>query len=207
MVGFQEAGRLGPIENARRYAANLKKHLGDGNSLETLRQPINISRQNVWLVDNLFDASGGFLYCSQVIRKIFHLGSHRLSRLRLHIGTDSPPGVSTQEGLLSRQDIPSTSQRLNVEHVLANKLIHLVVLPEEFKWRSDFKRVQAWLKIQAPGKLVLVRRTLLATPLQPQRLSNRALDDTKNLLVKMIRRGVCLVTMVMDELQVVDEQS
>lgn len=189
MPNFEEAGRLGPIENARRYTANLKKHLGDGNSLETLRQPINISRQNVWLVDNLFDASGGFLYCSQVIRKIFHLGSHRLSRLRLHIGTDSPPGVSTQEGLLSRQDIPSTSQRLNVEHVLANKLIHLVVLPEEFKWRSDFKRVQAWLKIQAPGKLVLVRRTLLATPLQPQRLSNRALDDTKNLLVKMIRFG------------------
>src|SRR3989338_6206897 len=169
--------------------ANLKRHLGDGNSSETLRQPINISRQNVWLVDNLFDASGGFLYCSQVIRKIFHLGSHRLCRLRLLIGTEGPPGVSTQEGLLSRQDIPSTSQRLNVEHVLANKLIHLVVLPEEFKWRGDFKRVQAWLKIQAPGKLVLVRRTLLPTPLQPQRLSNRALDDTKNLLVKMIRFG------------------
>src|SRR3989338_6008653 len=189
MPNFEEAGRLGPIENARRYTANLKRHLGDGNSSETLRQPINISRQNVWLVDNLFDASGGFLYCSQVIRKIFHLGSHRLSRLRLLIGAEGSPKMSIPESLLVRLDIPSTSQQLTAEHISANKLTHLVVLSEEVKWRSNFKQVQAWLKTQAPNKLVLVRRTLLPTPLQPQRLSNRALDDTKNLLVKMIRFG------------------
>src|SRR3989338_3281971 len=189
LPSFEEAGRLGPIENARRYASNLKKHLGDGNPPETLRQPINISRQNVWLVDNLFDASGGFLYCGQVIRKIFHLGSHRLSRLRLQIRTDSPPKVSTPEGLLVRLNIPSTSQQLTVEHILVNRLVHLVILPEEVKWRSDFKQVQAWLKTQAPSQLVLVRRTLLAPPLQPRRLSNRALDDTKNLLIKMVQFG------------------
>ena len=83
MSGFEEAGILGPIENARRYTANLKKHLEKGNLTETLPQPINVYRQNVWLVYNLFDTDGNFLYCSQVIRKVFHLGSHRLSRLCL----------------------------------------------------------------------------------------------------------------------------
>ena len=158
MPNFEEAGRLGPIENARRYTANLKRHLGDGNSSETLRQPINISRQNVWLVDNLFDASGGFLYCSQVIRKIFHLGSHRLDQLHPHIETDSLPKCKSAEDMSVSQDHSSGFQRLTVKHLLANKLVHLVVLPEEIKWRSDFKRVEAWLKTQAPTKLVLVHK-------------------------------------------------
>ena len=158
MLGFQEAGRLGPIENARRYTANLKKHLEDGNSSETLRHPITISRQHAWLVDNLFDASGGFLYCSQVVRKIFHLGSHRLDQLHPHIETDSLPKCKSAEDMSVSQDHSSGFQRLTVKHLLANKLVHLVVLPEEIKWRSDFKRVEAWLKTQAPTKLVLVHK-------------------------------------------------
>ena len=40
-----------------------------------------------------------------------------------------------------RGDIPSGSQCSTVEQVLANKLIHLVTLPLELKWRSDFKHV------------------------------------------------------------------
>ena len=184
---FDEAGRLGPIENARRYTANLKKHLEKGNLTETLRQPINISRQNVWLVNNLFDTDGNFLYCSQVIREVFHLGSHRLSRLRLQIGAKVPPKMKVSDDMT--QDIPSGSQCLTVEYVLANKLIHLVILPDEFTWRSDFKHVQAWLRNQPPTKLVLLRKTLLATPLQPVRSSNRSLEETKMLFMKMVQFG------------------
>ena len=53
------------------------------NNLST-KQPKTINRnlQNKWLLDNLFDSHGNYIYCFSCIKKILNISGKRLCRLR-----------------------------------------------------------------------------------------------------------------------------
>ncbi len=46
------------------------------------RKHRNITQQNKWLLENIFDSYGNYIYCLSCIKKILGIGGDRLSRLR-----------------------------------------------------------------------------------------------------------------------------
>ncbi|MCP4104112.1 MAG: hypothetical protein GY749_01020, partial [Desulfobacteraceae bacterium] len=46
------------------------------------RKHRNINQQNKWLLENIFDSYGNYIYCLSCIKKILRVGGDRLSRLR-----------------------------------------------------------------------------------------------------------------------------
>jgi len=70
------------IETLGKFSDTFKNMLH--NNLTSNRQPktINRSRQNKWLLDNIFDSYGNYVFCFSCIKSILNVSGKRLHRLR-----------------------------------------------------------------------------------------------------------------------------
>eukprot|EP00117_Sycon_ciliatum_P041685 scpid81840/ scgid30444/ len=93
-----------------------KRYLPKGDKEKAYRC---LKKQNDWLISNVFDASGNFLYCRSCITRTLRVSNQRLSRLRKMRHKYIPP----EHGLQAKQPnrAKSTVKAQFLEFVDANR--------------------------------------------------------------------------------------
>jgi hypothetical protein len=77
---------LGQFANMFKNMFRNEMKLNNQASLDKLKPQTkkhrNVNQQNKWLLENIFDSYGNYIYCLSCIKKILGVGGDRLSRLR-----------------------------------------------------------------------------------------------------------------------------
>ena len=96
----------------REVADNFKsmKHSGSALKKRKLHPPKkyrDVSAQNAWLLSNVYDVRGNYIFCQECIRYYLGVGKQRLSRLPCVKVTSQMPTVPMTKGEVSTKKLES----------------------------------------------------------------------------------------------------
>ncbi|MCP4337027.1 MAG: hypothetical protein GY679_04250, partial [Mycoplasma sp.] len=127
------------FKNMFRNNLKLNSQASPGKPKAEAKKHRNINQQNKWLLENIFDSYGNYIYCLSCIKKILGVGGDRLSRLRK----------------IRRSQVDKPVIQLRKDQVPAERACDIVVPADEtniLDWRMNLED-SSIVEIRYPPKL------------------------------------------------------